>query len=225
MLLSRAIIFSCMFSAILPVVACAGTDNAGEVGTEESELRSSNACANKKAGDDCRLCPASQPRCVETMEVKSCHAETINHKPALRCRSGVQATPYNACAGKATGAHCTVCDPNDKTCFETQEVKSCNAKGQCSAGEPAKAYDPCAEKAAGARCTICDPKDTDCFEAQVLNTCNAKGQCHPGEPVKPYDPCANKATGQRCTLCDPTDSTCFEAQVLNTCDAKGQCRP
>lgn len=39
---------------------------------------------------------------------------------------------YDACGGKNCGDPCTVCDPDDEQCVETQEAKTCNKRGVCA---------------------------------------------------------------------------------------------
>lgn len=40
---------------------------------------------------------------------------------------------YDPCAGKATGDACRRCDPDDSSCVETSEVKTCSPSGGCVA--------------------------------------------------------------------------------------------
>ncbi|MEQ8273025.1 MAG: hypothetical protein RMA76_10575 [Deltaproteobacteria bacterium] len=39
---------------------------------------------------------------------------------------------YDACGDKNCGDPCTVCDPDDSDCVESQEAKSCNVRGVCA---------------------------------------------------------------------------------------------
>lgn len=39
---------------------------------------------------------------------------------------------YDACGDKSCGDPCTVCDPDDADCTETQETKACNSRGVCA---------------------------------------------------------------------------------------------
>jgi hypothetical protein len=43
---------------------------------------------------------------------------------------------YQSCAGKACGAGCTLCDPNDKTCVEGKSLKYCDDSGACGTSVP-----------------------------------------------------------------------------------------
>ncbi len=96
---------------------------------------------------------------------------------------------YVPCAGKTCGQSCTVCDPQDPTCFETADLKSCDESGQCGGGAPScgaldggKPYVPCAGAACGDPCSICPPGDSNCFEPAIPNQCNAAGACSPLAP-------------------------------------------
>jgi hypothetical protein len=127
---------------------------------------------------------------------------------------------YDPCAGKGVGASCTICAPDDDDCFETMEVKSCNASGQCTSAST-EGYDSCAGKADGDLCTYCAPDDTDCAETMEVKTCQ-NGQCGP-ETREAYEPCAGKSEGDTCTLCAPDDADCVETAVVKTCDTAGNC--
>ena len=153
-----------------------------------------------------------------------------------------------ACESKACGESCTLCPPGATNCFETMEIKQCNAEGSCSSapaecaldggpapdaddgndidGGPAP-YEPCAGKVCGDGCSVCDPSDPNCFETAVLKFCHAGGECLPSPPAcappPPYQPCAGKACGDACSVCDPSDPNCFETAVLKFCSESGVC--
>lgn len=44
---------------------------------------------------------------------------------------------YDPCDAKDCGDLCTICDPDDGSCFETAVTKACNLNGVCSAAQPA----------------------------------------------------------------------------------------
>lgn len=87
-------------------------------------------CEGKACGDSCGYCPPGEDpaNCpVPTFAPTACDA-------ALRCVTlGTFTCPsgYDPCAGKATGACCTVCPPDASGCFETAVVKACDASGAC----------------------------------------------------------------------------------------------
>jgi hypothetical protein len=99
--------------------------------------------------------------------------------------------PYDPCAGKACGDDCRRCAPNDATCYETEEPKSCDEEGRC--GEPYNAicdtgcvgdectpsapYDACVGKACGEDCRLCAPDDATCDETLEPKNCNQEGRC------------------------------------------------
>lgn len=106
---------------------------------------------------------------------------------ATRDSGGDAERPYDPCAGKACGASCSVCPPNDPTCTETADVKTCDAVGLCRSGgvactdaSPPPPYDPCEGKTCGSSCTQCPPTDPTCVETAVLKTCNKEGKCQAG---------------------------------------------
>jgi hypothetical protein len=94
--------------------------------------------------------------------------------------------PWIPCAGKACGATCTLCAPDDAGCVETAVLKFCHPGGACKDMPPACAppptYEPCAGKACGAPCTLCDPQQPGCVEPAVPKQCNAGGQCSASAP-------------------------------------------
>lgn len=49
----------------------------------------------------------------------------------LQSGHGCGGTEYQPCDGKAQGAYCTICAPDDTDCVETMEVKVCSADGLC----------------------------------------------------------------------------------------------
>jgi hypothetical protein len=141
-----------------------------------------------------------------------------------------------ACSGKTCGDSCKLCPAGaGGNCFETAELKECNAQGKCTSAPAAcsavdagpKPYEPCAGKTCGQSCKVCDPADGGCFETEVLKFCGASGACEATMPVctppKAYKPCENKACGDTCKLCGPADVNCFETAELKACDAKGAC--
>ena len=86
---------------------------------------------------------------------------------------------------------CTICDPADKNCVETMEVKQCDSAGKCSsgtaqcgtAGDAGTAYNPCAGKKCGERCNLCAPGDTSCIETALIKLCHPDSQCKPATTV------------------------------------------
>ena len=98
------------------------------------------------------------PRAIELTRNGS--SQVLNQKPAA----------YNPCAGKPTGASCTICDPSDPSCIEIAVVKACTSAGACEPKSTA-AYNPCAGKKSGDSCKICDPSDRNCFETAVPKVC------------------------------------------------------
>jgi hypothetical protein len=49
---------------------------------------------------------------------------------------GVDGAAYEPCEGKACGAPCTLCAPNDPSCAETSVLKFCDEQGSCGAKQP-----------------------------------------------------------------------------------------
>ncbi len=125
------------FAALFPLMACAASSApAQSVDETDAELRAAKGCEGRNLGDTCHLCPATDPSCIETAEVKTCQADP-GGSTKLRCVGGTKLPSppaYAPCAGKKTGAQCTLCNPADATCIETAEVKTCNAGGQCVGG-------------------------------------------------------------------------------------------
>lgn len=157
------------------------------------------------------------------------------------CSGDVDAGPaYDPCEGLSCGDTCTLCDPNDPGCFETQEVKYCDEHGSCQsqglpycddaigpdAGTDAgpAPFDPCQGLSCGDQCSLCDPSVPDCVEPAVYLQCSSSGECTvPTECTLSYEPCAGKSCGDGCTLCDPADPDCVETAVDKACDASGHC--
>lgn len=132
-----------------------------------------------------------------------------------------------ACAGKACGEPCRLCPPGAANCFETLELKQCNAKGRCSPapaecaldggpapdpdpidagpgpdpdpidGGPAP-YEPCAGLSCGAPCSVCSPSDPDCVETAVLKFCHANGACLATTPTCAPPPPYEPCAGKTC---------------------------
>lgn len=97
------------------------------------------------------------------------------------------ASDYAPCSGKACGARCTLCAPDDGDCIETDVIKACDSEGRCAAGTPVcggsdggSVYDPCASKRCGDGCRVCAPGDLGCVETAVLKECDRAGKCVPG---------------------------------------------
>ncbi len=153
---------------------------------------------------------------------------------------------YEPCAGKKAGASCSLCDPLDEDCIETQSVKHCTEEGKCVqqvlVDDP---YSPCESKTCGESCSLCPPDDADCVEDSVLRLCDAGGKCTEA-PVSCDDTCAElsveecEATDACVTIggrqiaamevsdealllgCMPADSACPEVETCGR-DAAGTC--
>lgn len=187
-------------------------------------------CGGKAVCDPCTICDPSDPDCFETAVLKVCDAD-------LQCviaTEGVceEPAPWTPCVDRPCGEPCSVCDPNDPDCFETQEIKACDGAGKCVSETPdlceAPAYDPCAGKAACDSCMLCDPNDPDCVEDAALKVCDESLKCvyaTPGLCEVAYDPCEGKVCGDVCTICDPNDPDCVEDLIFKSCDDKGACVP
>jgi hypothetical protein len=138
--------------------------------------------------------------------------------------------PYDACAGKACGAPCTLCPPDATDCVETAVVKACDPQGRCvpDTGALCGATAACAGKRCGDPCTI-DPPCRDavppCMTPSVEGRCDGSQTCLPlGLPVPlcaPHPDCEGKACGASCNPCGP-DATC-PTLVASACDRFGDC--
>jgi hypothetical protein len=164
---------------------------------------------------------------VGAVLLAACASTPSTRDGAGRTDSQLEAA-RNACSGKSAGEECRLCPPNDGSCFETMELKVCNAAGECGSHSapvpPPPKYAPCAGKKTGDTCSLCAPGDASCVETMELKACDASGACTSQTSPPAYDPCAGKSSGAACTLCDPADSTCVETAVLKACDAAGVCR-
>jgi hypothetical protein len=213
-----------LLSIISTLAGCVVATSA-PLSAAEFELKRVEACSSKQAGDNCSIC-GQDPRCIETMELKSCQYESVERTGKLRCASSVTPRAYAPCATKSAGDACTICNPADRSCVETAVLKVCSATGACASASsppPPPVYSPCAGKAQGAACTVCDPRDASCGETQELKKCTAAGQCVAQTAPPVYSPCGGKPVGAACTLCAPNEVGCVETQVLKFCDAAGTC--
>jgi len=137
-------------------------------------------CGGKVCGEPCTLCAPNDPQCGETADLKFCGGDGVCHSgPMPGCDPPAQ---YDPCAGKACGATCHICPPDQPGCVETALVKYCSASGTCQAGSaPAcpdgGAYDPCGGKSCGAMCFLCAPNDPGCIETGETKYCDGSGQC------------------------------------------------
>jgi hypothetical protein len=86
---------------------------------------------------------------------------------------------YQSCAGKACGDYCTICDPNDTGCFETQEIKTCDAQGQCMSGTAVcDNPQPCDLQA-----DTCPSGEVCCAVGRCGPVVTDQGICEPEDPV------------------------------------------
>jgi len=145
--------------------------------------------------------------------------------------SCTQGSCYEPCANRGCGDLCTLCDPNDKDCVETDNIKVCDPQGVCGGTNPGLCvdeYDPCADKLCGASCTECAPDDPECAEDGVIKACDPDGKCVAETEElcgggEAYDPCEDKSCGDHCFLCPPEDPECTEDAVVKACDPDGIC--
>lgn len=179
------------------------------------------SCITASGSDSCGGQSDGNCFCDDNCEF---YGDCCSDKPTI-CPS-----TFDSCADLACGDSCSVCDPNDPTCFETAVLKECQSDGSCSAGVaqcPATNFDDCSDKLCGDLCTICDPTDPNCFESQELKVCQADGVCSSQSPIcqggGAWSACEEKVCGDLCTLCDPADANCFETAVIKACNDDGVC--
>jgi hypothetical protein len=218
-----------------PAVCGNGTLEDGEVcddGYTDACGTCNADCSGVGAGATCgdgQVCPQLETCDDGTVDAcGECNADCSG--PGEECPE-----VYEPCADKVCGDTCTVCDPADTECIETEEIKVCDEVGACVSdtgdicAEEEVAYDPCADKVCGDTCSACDPADTDCVETAEIKVCDEAGSCVSdtgsicAEEEVAYDPCAAKACGDMCTLCDPADLDCVETAVVKVCDDAGTC--
>lgn len=86
-------------------------------------------CAGKVCGDECNPCGPEE--ICPTLIPSACDREG-------RCSGDVPWLCHDPCAGKACGEACTACPPPPEGagCFETAEVKACDAAGRCTSRTP-----------------------------------------------------------------------------------------
>jgi hypothetical protein len=112
---------------------------------------------------------------------------------------------YEPCAAKNCGDTCTLCDPNDKMCVETADIKVCTGTGgMCVSGavdcSPPEKCDPSGANTCGdgmACCEIgrCGPVGT------------LEGQCEAADPVTGgCKPCACAMQPGGCPICNSPDT-------------------
>lgn len=142
-------------------------------------------------------------------------------------RGGCGRPPYEPCAGKACGAACTVCAPGVEGCFETADVKACDAAGECVAADtvkcPGPTPGPCEGKRCGDDCAVdppCRSATPPCLMPSLAGRCDAAGSCVAADPVC-VDPCAGKRCGESCNPCG--DANPCPTFAATACDLAGQC--
>lgn len=124
---------------------------------------------------------------------------------------------YEPCNDKTCGDRCTLCDPTDSDCVETDDLKFCDANADCTGERPT-----CD---AGVECgtVICEAGQVCCNESCGICT-EPGGACEDmycgGEGSGNEDPCAGKACGDECSNCAPGEPC---RTVLEFCDADGVC--
>lgn len=86
-------------------------------------------CAGKACGAECN--PCGPDRTCPTLIPSACDRDG-------RCAGRVPWLCHDPCAGKACGERCNHCPPppEGEGCFETMEVKSCDAAGRCASQTP-----------------------------------------------------------------------------------------
>jgi hypothetical protein len=148
---------------------------------------------------------------VETL----CNGAGVCVEGAVACEQ-----PYEPCAGKACGAVCSPCDPEDPNCPDADVETLCTDDGACVEGDVlcAPPYDPCADKTCGDPCTLCDPNDPECSEDGEEKACDPASEC-----VSAREDLCNDM------ICDDGGDevlTCFEGEaccVDRCCGGAEQC--
>ena len=167
------------------------------------------ACDSKSLGEE-----SCKPGETKEIECNTCSCEGGQWACTQKACGG-----YEPCLGKDCGDACTVCDPNDPDCFETQVLKACDSMGQCVTESPDLLM--CEGGGTGGECIDGEMKMVDC------NTCSCMGGYWACSEIgcEGYEPCLGKACGDACTLCDPADPDCVEDQVTKACNSEGVCEP
>jgi hypothetical protein len=84
-------------------------------------------CAGKACGEPCNPCGPDEvcPTLIES----ACDRFG-------QCSGRVPWLCHDPCAGKACGETCQLCPPDAPDCFETMELKACDARGHCVSATP-----------------------------------------------------------------------------------------
>lgn len=121
---------------------------------------------------------------------------------------------YRPCAGKACGASCSTCAPDDEGCVETDVVRTCNAEGACTVeasgcGRACENADQCAVQTfAPSVCRVCSDGNLSCDGVACV-----EGRCvvRPAEECEPRE-CeeASQCRTEGGELEAPPESACKE---------------
>jgi hypothetical protein len=142
-----------------------------------------------------------------------------------RAGCGGNGTRYDPCEGRACGAVCHLCAPDQPSCAEPAVVMACDADGKCvPAGSGLACFDPCAGKACGDVCDPCAP-GLPCPMSPVAYRCDGARRCLLPDRGTTCDACAGKACGAQCTVDPPCYPLCLMPSLLGECDGKGFCVP
>jgi len=117
----------------VPTFAPTACDPRGQCVTAGTFSCAPEACAGKTCGDECAVtlpCHDSVPPCLAPVRLGACTVDGV-------CVTGpVDCEPFDPCAGKACGDDCRLCPPDAIGCYETMELKACDAQGRCVSRTP-----------------------------------------------------------------------------------------
>lgn len=148
-----------------------------------------DSCADLECGDSCTICDPADVDCLETALLKQCQSDGICAATVAECTGSSEPEEnFGDCDVLACGDLCSVCDPTDPDCVESQEIKVCQVDGTCTGEAPTCSpdignWDACADLECGDLCTLCAPDDLNCVETSVLKACSDDGVCSATAPT------------------------------------------
>lgn len=125
---------NCFETAVVKTCNADGRCSAGAPVCEAADAGPAwTPCGGKACGDSCKICPPGDPDCFETAVVKMCQADGACAPSLPVCTPPATdgGSAWTPCGGKACGERCKICPPGDPNCFESMEIKVCNAGGAC----------------------------------------------------------------------------------------------
>ncbi len=204
------------YEFVCPEDGTGGTSGGGSVGSGTGTVLPDCNGVSDGQGAMCSGLDTELPECCEgggthlQCQYEVCTASfpgscTGTWEPVMGSTACGGSGGYEPCANMNCGDACTICDPSDNTCLETQEVKVCTGTGGDCVGSAVDCTPP--ESCDPAGVNTCGDGMTCCAEFRCGPVSTDNGLCEAADPsTGGCMPCACEMQPGGCPICNSPDT-------------------